>query len=43
MLTTGQIDCGDVPITPFDAQHAFKQMEQGYRQILYHPTSEESQ
>ena len=34
------IDCGDVPITPFDAAHAFKQMEQGYRQILYHDTSE---
>ncbi|KAG0651100.1 Agmatine ureohydrolase 2 [Hyphodiscus hymeniophilus] len=33
------IDCGDIPITPFDAAHAFKQMEQGYRQILYHPTS----
>ncbi|KAJ5266116.1 hypothetical protein N7524_007134 [Penicillium chrysogenum] len=34
------IDCGDIPITPFDAAHAFKQMEQGYRQVLYHPTSE---
>ncbi|PLB46585.1 Arginase/deacetylase [Aspergillus steynii IBT 23096] len=33
------IDCGDVPITPFDAAHAFKQMEQGYRQVLYHPTN----
>lgn len=32
------IDCGDIPLTPFDAAHAFKQMEQGYRQILYHPT-----
>lgn len=32
-------DCGDVPITPFDAQHAFKQMEQGYRQVLFHNTS----
>jgi agmatinase len=37
-----QIDCGDVPITPFDASHAFKQMEQAYRQVLYHPTSKES-
>ncbi|KAI8265347.1 putative agmatinase 2 [Colletotrichum sp. SAR11_239] len=37
------IDCGDVPITPFDAQHAFKQMEQAYRQILYHPTSDNNQ
>ncbi|EFX02050.1 arginase family protein [Grosmannia clavigera kw1407] len=36
------IDCGDVPITPFDAAHAFKQMEQAYRQILYHPTSEQN-
>ncbi|KAH8666956.1 arginase family-domain-containing protein [Xylariales sp. PMI_506] len=35
-----QIDCGDIPITPFDAAHAFKQMEQGYRQVLYHPTTE---
>lgn len=34
------IDCGDVPITPFDAAHAFKQMEQGYRQVLYHKTNE---
>ncbi|EMD68963.1 hypothetical protein COCSADRAFT_130195 [Bipolaris sorokiniana ND90Pr] len=33
------VDCGDVPITPFDAAHAFKQMEQGYRQVLYHLTS----
>ncbi|KAK2752295.1 hypothetical protein FQN55_007335 [Onygenales sp. PD_40] len=33
------IDCGDIPITPFDAAHAFKQMEQGYRQVLYHPTT----
>jgi agmatinase len=33
------IDCGDIPITPFDAGHAFKQMEQGYRQILFHNTS----
>ncbi|KAL4890659.1 arginase family-domain-containing protein [Aspergillus ambiguus] len=33
------IDCGDVPITPFDASHAFKQMEQGYRQILFHETN----
>jgi Arginase/agmatinase/formimionoglutamate hydrolase, arginase family len=37
-----KIDCGDIPITPFDAAHAFKQMEQGYRQVLYHPTSEGS-
>ncbi|KAH8879208.1 arginase family protein [Thozetella sp. PMI_491] len=36
------IDCGDVPITPFDAAHAFKQMEQAYRQILYHPTSDKN-
>ncbi|KAI9740518.1 MAG: hypothetical protein M1834_005099 [Cirrosporium novae-zelandiae] len=36
------VDCGDIPITPFDAAHAFKQMEQGYRQILYHKTSEAS-
>ncbi|KAJ5407876.1 hypothetical protein N7509_001759, partial [Penicillium cosmopolitanum] len=36
------IDCGDIPITPFDAAHAFKQMEQGYRQVLYHPTSEQN-
>ena len=33
------LDCGDVPITPFDAAHAFKQMEQAYRQILFHNTS----
>ncbi|KAJ5925312.1 hypothetical protein N7454_007951 [Penicillium verhagenii] len=33
------LDCGDIPITPFDAAHAFKQMEQGYRQVLYHPTT----
>jgi agmatinase len=33
------VDCGDVPITPFDAAHAFKQMEQAYRQILFHNTS----
>ena len=33
------IDCGDVPVTPFDAQAAFGMMEQGYRQVLYHQTS----
>lgn len=33
------VDCGDIPITPFDAAHAFKQMEQGYRQVLYHTTN----
>ena len=33
------VDCGDIPITPFDAAHAFKQMEQGYRQVLFHNTS----
>lgn len=33
------VDCGDIPITPFDAAHAFKQMEQGYRQILFHNIS----
>ncbi|KAJ9603172.1 hypothetical protein H2200_012467 [Cladophialophora chaetospira] len=41
-LTEGNlkiVDCGDIPITPFDAAHAFRQMEQGYRQILYHNTS----
>lgn len=36
------LDCGDIPITPFDAAHAFKQMEQGYRQVLWHNTSGES-
>ncbi len=42
-LTEGGLaimDCGDIPITPFDAQHAFRQMEQGYRQILFHNTSQ---
>ena len=41
-LTAGNlsiVDCGDIPITPFDAQHAFVQMEQGYRQILFHNTT----
>ncbi len=33
------VDCGDIPITPFDAAHAFKQMEQGYRQVLFHNTT----
>ncbi|EXJ69349.1 uncharacterized protein A1O5_07385 [Cladophialophora psammophila CBS 110553] len=33
------VDCGDIPLTPFDAKHAFRQMEQGYRQILFHNTS----
>jgi agmatinase len=37
------IDCGDIPITPFDAAHAFKQMEQGYRQVLFHPTTSSAQ
>jgi agmatinase len=36
------LDCGDIPITPFDAAHAFKQMEQGYRQVLWHNTSKGS-
>lgn len=41
-LTEGSlaiVDCGDIPITPFDAAHAFRQMEQGYRQILWHNTT----
>ncbi|EUC40401.1 hypothetical protein COCMIDRAFT_41255 [Bipolaris oryzae ATCC 44560] len=33
------VDCGDVPFTPFDAAHVVKRVEQGYRQVLYHPTS----
>ncbi|GLI74341.1 hypothetical protein PoHVEF18_002578 [Penicillium ochrochloron] len=33
------VDCGDIPITPFDAAHAFKQMEQGYRQVLHHSSN----
>ncbi|KIX03940.1 agmatinase [Rhinocladiella mackenziei CBS 650.93] len=33
------VDCGDIPITPFDAAHAFRQMEQGYRQVLFHNTT----
>jgi agmatinase len=33
------VDCGDIPITPFDAKHAFRQMEQGYRQVLWHNTT----
>ncbi|EXJ92944.1 hypothetical protein A1O3_01500 [Capronia epimyces CBS 606.96] len=33
------VDCGDIPITPFDAAHAFRQMEQGYRQVLWHNTT----
>ncbi|KEF54462.1 agmatinase [Exophiala aquamarina CBS 119918] len=44
-LTAGNlsiVDCGDIPITPFDAQHAFIQMEQGYRQILFHNTTQAS-
>jgi agmatinase len=36
------LDCGDIPITPFDAAHAFKQMEQGYRQVLWHKTSDKN-
>ncbi|OAP54821.1 agmatinase [Fonsecaea erecta] len=36
------VDCGDIPLTPFDAQHAFRQMEQGYRQILFHNTTSPS-
>jgi len=41
-LTEGNlsvVDCGDIPITPFDAKHAFRQMEQGYRQVLFHNTT----
>jgi agmatinase len=44
-LTDGNlaiVDCGDIPITPFDAQHAFRQMEQGYRQILFHNTTSQA-
>lgn len=33
------VDCGDIPITPFDAAHAFRQMEQEYRQVLHHQTT----
>ena len=33
------IDCGDVPVTPFDAKAAMEMMEQGYGQVLCHRTS----
>lgn len=33
------VDCGDVPVTPFDAKAAMEMMEQGYRQVLWHRTS----
>ena len=29
------VDCGDIPISPFDTGLARRQMEQGYRQVLY--------
>ncbi|KAK5062640.1 hypothetical protein LTR84_004713 [Exophiala bonariae] len=34
------IDCGDVPVTPYDNAHAYKQMEQGYRMLLHKPVTQ---
>ncbi|KAI1614232.1 arginase family-domain-containing protein [Exophiala viscosa] len=36
------IDCGDVPVTPYDNAHAYKQMEQGYRMLLHKPVTQTS-
>ncbi|KAJ9494480.1 hypothetical protein LTR99_010756 [Exophiala xenobiotica] len=36
------IDCGDVPVTPYDNAHAYKQMEQGYRMLLHKSVTQTS-
>ncbi|OCF40443.1 agmatinase [Kwoniella heveanensis CBS 569] len=35
------LDCGDVPVTPFDPATAIKQVNAGYKSILHHPVMNE--
>lgn len=36
---TAQLDCGDVPVTPFDQAVAIKQVKAAYRSMLHHPVA----
>ena len=29
------VDCGDIPVTPYDNAHAIKQIEEGHRELLH--------
>jgi agmatinase len=39
---TSQLDCGDVPVNPFDQVTAIKQINAAYRSMLSHPVASES-
>ncbi|KAI0366658.1 agmatinase [Pilatotrama ljubarskyi] len=32
------VDCGDIPVTPYDNQYAIKQIEDGHKELLHRPT-----
>lgn len=31
------VDCGDIPVTPYDNQYAIKQIEDGHKSLLQRP------
>ncbi|WRT66092.1 uncharacterized protein IL334_003045 [Kwoniella shivajii] len=37
------LDCGDVPVTPFDPATAIKQVKAGYKSVLHHPVVNEEE
>ena len=32
------VDCGDIPVTPYDNKFAIKQIEDGHKELLHRPT-----
>ncbi|KAL4062496.1 arginase family-domain-containing protein [Scleroderma citrinum] len=32
------VDCGDIPVTPYDNKYAIKQIEEGHKELLHRPT-----
>ncbi|KAH7890926.1 agmatinase [Phlebopus sp. FC_14] len=32
------VDCGDIPVTPYDNKYAIKQIENGHKELLHRPT-----
>ncbi|KAF9816042.1 hypothetical protein IEO21_04217 [Rhodonia placenta] len=32
------VDCGDIPVTPYDNKYAIKQIEVGHKELLHRPT-----
>ncbi len=32
------VDCGDIPVTPYDNKYAIQQIEDGHKELLHRPT-----